>query len=176
LNSNTVVRLGYDGRAREALQKVAAALAVPWVRPWPVAAAEAAATMTTTMAPGSVRQQQPLSNAHLFWTTVCDSEVALAGVLLQVSAMEETSRQRASNWRVAKVATATVGGGALLFVTGGLAAPALAAAFTAAGVTSVAVTTLVRFQTFDFSLNTEIRADAYRQCSLLFFKCQRYDT
>jgi hypothetical protein len=55
-----------------------------------------------------------------------------------------------------------VGGGALLFVTGGLAAPALAAALTTAGVTGVAVTTLVRMTftvTSSFQTNNVLDAN-----------------
>ena len=62
------------------------------------------------------------------------AEDSLARVLLAQAQAIDGRCQRKDRWRAAKIAGATVGGGALLFVTGGLAAPALAAAITSVSI------------------------------------------
>ena len=113
LLSILVVRVGgYDGRARGILKQLATSTGILWT--------------------GQAGDGARLSCA----------EESLARVLLAQAQAINANKQYKDRWRAAKIAGATVGGGALLFLTGGLAAPALAAALTAAGVTSVAVTTL----------------------------------
>jgi len=156
-----VLRLGYDARARHVLGSVAAAAGVPWCHRAAVGFAPAASSSSSSSssssnstnngagaaaAPSSAhgalppllpsRQQAPPTRG------LRSAEEALACCLLRNAAALAATRKQEGQWRAAKIAGATVGGGALLFVTGGLAAPALAAAITAAGVTSATVTTL----------------------------------
>jgi hypothetical protein len=51
-------------------------------------------------------------------------------------------RQRAIRWRAAKIGGAALTGGAVLFITGGLAAPAVATAVAGAGFTGAAAVAL----------------------------------